>query len=130
MERIAARGAWGTVEWALDSQGNTPARNYYLSLLEKERAKVNALFRRLAEQGVIYNREKFKRLGQKAGGKGAKLWEFKSFQDRFLGDFRPGKRFLIAHALYKQSDNLSQSDIERAVRILEENDLRERKGLS
>jgi hypothetical protein len=107
-----------------------PARDYYLSLLEKKRAKVNALFGRFAEQGVIHNREKFRRLGHKAAGKGAQLWEFKSFQDRFLGDFRPGKRFLIAHALCKKGDNLSQSDIERAVRILEENDLRERKGLS
>ena len=85
-----------------------------------------ALFRRFAEEGKIFDRTKFKKLGQKAKGKGAELWEFKSGQDRFLGDFRPEGRFVIAHALRKKGDNLPEPDIEKAVRILEENDLREK----
>src|SRR5437899_2001182 len=118
MEGIAARGNWGTVEWAADSRGATPARDYYLNLSEKQQAKVVALFQRLAESGKIFDRTKFKQLGSKAKGKGAGLWEFKSGQDRFLGDFRPGGRFLIAYALRKKSDNLPKPDIEKAVRIL------------
>jgi len=126
MERITARGSWGTVEWAADSREATPARDYYLNLSEKQQAKVLALFQRLAEFGKIFDRTKFKQLGPRAKGKGAELWEFKSGQDRFLGDFRPGGRFLIAHALCKKSDNLPKPDIEKAVRILEEHDLQEK----
>lgn len=126
MERIAARGNWGTVEWGADLRGVTPARDYYLKLPEKQQAKVVALFQRLAEFGKIFDRTKFKQLGPQAKGKGAGLWEFKSGQDRFLGDFRPGGRFLVAHALRKKSDNLPKPDIEKAVRILEEHDLQER----
>jgi hypothetical protein len=75
----------------------------------------------LAKDGVIPNREKFRKLGQQGGKKYSHLWEFKSFQLRFLGDFR-GKRFLVAHATRKKSDNLSEGDKEKTVRILDEND--------
>ncbi len=125
MTQIAAAGKWGRVEWAADENGNMPARFYYLDLTDNDKAKILALFQRLADQGFIQNREKFKKLGSKAKGKGSELWEFKSFQHRFLGDFRPGGRFIIAHALQKKSDNLPTSDIARAIRILQENDQQE-----
>lgn len=124
---IAAKGSWGTVEWAVDSQGNLPARDVYLSLSNEHKAKVEALFRRLADFGRIENRVKFRQLGEKAGPKARGLWEFKSFQIRFIGDFRPGGRFIVAHGLNnKKKDDLPRSDIEKAVRILEEHDASER----
>jgi hypothetical protein len=52
---------------------------------------VLALFQILGETGKILNREKFKGLGEQGLG----LFEFKSFQIRFIGDFRPGKRFVV-----------------------------------
>lgn len=103
-----------------------PARAYFLDLPLADRAKVLRLFHLLAEKGLITNREKFKKLGQKSKGKGADLWEFKSFQFRFLGDFRPNQRFIIAHGLQKKSDHLSSTEIQKAVDILQENDQREK----
>jgi len=124
--QIAAVGKWGKVEWATDQNGKMPARSYYLDLSDDDKAKVLALFQRLADHGFIQNREKFKKLGEKAKGKGSELWEFKSFQHRFLGDYRQNRRFIIAHALRKKSDNLPASDIAKAVRILQEHDQREK----
>jgi phage-related protein len=126
MEHIVVRGQWGTVEWAIDLSGKKPAQEYFHALHERLRAKILALFKRLAETGRISDRTKFKQLGNRAKGKGAELWEFKIDQERFLGDFRPGSRFLVAHALRKKSDNLPPPDIARAVRILEEADQREK----
>lgn len=83
---------------------------------------MNALFQRLADAGRIDNREKFKCLGNK----GADLWEFKSFQLRFIGDFRRGGIFVVAHAVRKKSDDLSPSDIRTALRVLQEDDQREK----
>ncbi len=117
---IAARGSWGTVEWAINSQNRMPAQEFYTALPTADRAKVLALFQRLAEFGSISNREKFKNLGREGGG----LSEFKSFQIRFLGDFRPGKRFIVAHGLHKKKDRLDPSAIETAKRILAEHDKR------
>ncbi len=124
-EYIVARGAWGTVEWAIDSRGRMPARDLYLGLPSGDKAKVSSLFNRLAGFGRISNREKFNQLGEKAGPKGRKLWEFKSFQIRFIGDFRPGSRFVVAHGTdSKKARVLSPADIGVAIRILDEHDAR------
>jgi len=123
---IAARGRWGTIEWAIDSQGAVPGREVYLKLPHNSQKKVLTLFQRLADFGVIPNVTKFKQLGPKAGPKGRGLWEFKSFQIRFIGNYRKGQRFVIAHGLdNKKARDLRQADIDRAVRILDEYDVRE-----
>lgn len=70
---IAAKGNWGTVEWANDSQGSMPAQDFFLQGRDgKDKAKVIALFKLLAERGRISNREKFRQLGpgQRAPGSG------------------------------------------------------------
>ncbi len=79
---------------------------------------MQALFNRLAEHGKIVNNEKFKKLGEMQG---QALWEFKSFQLRFLGGFAPGGRFLLAHGLRKKRDAHARRDLERAARVLREN---------
>lgn len=124
VERIAAEGTWGTVEWALDSRKRMPAREFFLGLEPADQRKVAALFQWLATEGRVPNREKFKGLGTKASG----LWEFKSHQIRFLGDFRPGARFVVALGLRKKQDALRPADVEVAARIMVENDAVERKG--
>lgn len=128
MERVAARGAWGTVEWAVTVSGDVvAARAEFLALSEENQAKVNAIFKLLAETGRVINHDKFRRLGEKSKGKDAqKLFEFKSFQDRFIGDFRPGRRFIIGAYANKKKDKLAPEDVERAVKALRINDERER----
>jgi hypothetical protein len=124
MERTAARGTWGTVEWALDARLRMPAREFFLALDPADQRKVAALFQWLATEGRVPNREKFKGLGTKGAG----LWEFKSFQIRFLGDFRPGARFVVALGLRKKQDDLRRADVEAAARVMTENDVVERRG--
>ena len=124
--QIAVQGQLRTVEWAIDANGDMPARSFFLDLPRADQAKVLKLFQRLADRGSIINREQFKKLGQKAKGKGSDLLEFKSFQIRFLGDFRPNRRFIVAHGVRKKSDNLSSTEIKKAVEILQENDQREK----
>jgi hypothetical protein len=123
-ERIAAKGTWGTVEWAIDARLRLPAQEFFLSLDASDQRKIAALFQWLASEGRVPNREKFKGLGVQGGG----LWEFKSFQIRFLGDFRPGARFLVALGLRKKQDALRPADVQAAVRILAENDVIEKGG--
>lgn len=113
----AAEGAWGAVVWAMDAAGRRPALDFFSGLNNRDAAKVQALFERLAEHGEIRNQEKFKKLGNV--GRHA-LFEFKSFQLRFLGGFAPGGRFLVAHGLRKKKDAHATRDLQRAVRILNE----------
>lgn len=119
---VAVHGPKLTVEWAIDSRERTPALEFFKELSLEDRRKVISLFKRLADEGEISNRELFKSLGKQGLG----LWEFKRFQLRFLGDFRPGGRFLVAVGVRKKRDDLNDSDIERARRVLTEHDERER----
>lgn len=116
-EDCAATGTWGSVVWAVDASGNAPAHEFFLNLRDEEAAKIEALFKRLANSGSIANREKFKKLEDRQG---QAIWEFKSFQLRFLGGFARGKRFLVAHAVRKKTDRHRPSDIDKTARILSE----------
>jgi Phage derived protein Gp49-like (DUF891) len=124
VERIAAEGTWGTVEWAFDLRDRMPAKEFFLALDASDQRKIAALFQWLASDGRVPNREKFKGLGADSFG----LWEFKSFQIRFLGDFRPGARFVVALGLTKKKDALKPADLKAADRILKENDQVERRA--
>ena len=119
---VAVQGPKLTVEWAIDLRGRTPALEFFKELAREDRQKVLSLFKRLADEGEISNRELFKSLGKQGLG----LWEFKRFQLRFLGDYRPGGRFLVAVGVRKKRDDLNDSDIDRARRILTEHDERVR----
>ena len=116
-ENVAAVGLWGRVTWARDKAGRTSALSFYKSLSLPDRTKVQALFKRVADYGIIPNREKFKKLE-------ADLWEFKSFQIRFLGDYRHGREFVVAHGVVKKKDRHSKADVEKARRIRAEHDER------
>jgi hypothetical protein len=113
----AAQGSKCTVIWAEDATSAMPARSFVLSQSESDQAKLFALFKRLADFGFISNREKFKKLDRD-------LWEFKSFQLRVLGDFRPNGIFVLAHGVRKKKDQLSSGDLQTARRILREHDER------
>ena len=61
------------MEWAVDADGSMAAKAEFENLNDADAAKVSALFQRLADFGIIANREKFKGLGKT----GADLFEFK-----------------------------------------------------
>ena len=91
------------------------ARKFYLELAPKDRAKIQAQFNNLAEDGRIPTAERFKKLGNR---RGLSLWEFKSFQIRFIGAFSKGTspgEFIVALGVRKKADRHKDSDLERAV---------------
>ncbi len=57
---VAVQGPRLTVEWARDSRGRLPALEFFQELSYKERQRILALFKRLADAGEIVNREQFK----------------------------------------------------------------------
>lgn len=120
--RVAAKGDWGIVEWAVLRNGRSPGWAFFQRLGRRDKAKVLCLMARLAEIGLIVNREKFKQLGKRAGKRGRSVWEIKSHQIRLLGGYRPDRRFVVAHGVIKKRGRLQASDIEKTVRILWEFD--------
>lgn len=106
------------MEWAETTAGKRPAKEFYEGLDDEDKAKALALFKRFADHGRITNREKFKKLQDG-------LFELKSYQVRFLGDHRPGHRFIVATGIKKKRDNHKRKDLKRAHEVLAENDRRE-----
>ena len=86
-----------------------------MQLDEGDRAKVQAVFNRLADYGKVNSRERFKKLGERDG---QALWEIKSFQLRFIGTFSPKKEFVVAHGLRKKRGKHRTRDLEVAARNL------------
>lgn len=117
--RTATTGEKLSIEWAVDARGRCPARDFYEALDRSDRAGLLISFQRLAD-GIRQSREHFKPV------EGQGLLEFKRDQIRLIGNYRPGGRFVIAHGTNKKQDKLRKTDIDRARRILSENDLAER----
>ena len=115
--------------WAVDRSGKVPGLEFFESLSTQERAKIQARFELLAEQGRISDEKKFKKLEKR---RNINLFEFKRHQLRFIGAFSPRNQseqaeFVIACGVTKKADKHVDPDIERAARILKEHfDRRER----
>ena len=110
---VAYRGAKFRIVYAVRSNGSCPAREFYDSLPESDRAKIMALFVRMGDHGQIRNEEKFKHVE-------GPYYAFKSFQIRILCRFQPGGRLLLLHGLHKKKDRYNPMDIETAERIFAE----------
>lgn len=113
--RIAASGGWGTVVWAVDKSGKSPVRDYFRRLKASDRAKIQAVFNRLANFGRVQSQERFKKLGERNG---FALWEVKSFQYRFIGTFSPTREFVVAHGLQKKQNQHRVRDLDIAANNL------------
>ena len=112
---FAASGAWGEVLWAVDKPGKSSAQEFFLQLDNRERARVQATFNRLADFGRIESQEQFKKLDVRQG---IALWEIKRFQIRFIGAFSPTREFVVASGLKKKRDQHKSRDLDRAANIL------------
>ena len=114
-------GAWGTVEAAMSANGESPAKDFVEDLSDGERAKIDALFRRLGDNGPIVNVQKFKKIE----GTLPPLYEFKSFQIRMPCFFMSGYRVVVTHGFKKQKDKIPASEVAKAQRIRVEHTSRE-----
>jgi hypothetical protein len=120
--RTAYVGRKRTIEWAIRADGSCPAREFFNGLRRSDQIGLAKSFERLGDDGYIRSKEHFKQI------EGTDLHEFKRFQIRIIGAWRLGGRFLMAHGIDdKKQDKLKRSDIDKAYKILAENDAMERK---
>lgn len=119
--QILCAGRRIKIEFAVRSNGTMPAKDFYDNdLSEEERIKLKPPFTRLADDGHVANRERFKKV------EGTKeLWEFKLHQVRMPGFFLPGGRFILTHGLRKKQDKLPKGEIDIAEKIRAEHVKRE-----
>jgi len=101
---------------AMTNENRCPVREFIDNLEKKDQQKVMALLVRLADHGMLGNEQKFRKLE----GKGAGLWEFKSFQARILCFFDRERLVILTHGFVKKSNATPAVEIEKAVRLRKE----------
>ncbi len=103
---IAVVGPKRTIAFAVRANGSMPAKEFYESLDESQKRQVAVLFERMANEGVIRNREQFKKVR-------GEIFEFKRFQIR-IGCFPVGRTWVLTHGFIKKSDDWKQAELDRA----------------
>lgn len=86
-------------------ENDDDVEQFLAGLTSGDRRKVDVLFERLGDHGVINNTEKFKKLEGTDG-----VFEFKSFQIRLLC-FMHRNRVIICRSLMKKRDKHDKADI-------------------
>ena len=116
---VVVQGTRCTIEYAVCADGSMPAKEFIEGLDEQDQRRLVTLFHRLADTGVISNREQFKHLE-------GKIWEFKRHQVR-VGCFQAGARWLLTHGFIKKRNDWPKSEVKRANRIRDEHINREKR---
>src|SRR5436190_24366791 len=111
-DMLVATGNWGEVRYAARRDKSMPAKEFYDSLSKSDQAKVNNLYRRMAEEGRISNREKFKQV------EGA-LFAFKSFRVR-VSCYQNQRRWYLLHGFEKKGNDWPRGEVIRGFNLLTE----------
>lgn len=119
-KRIVAKGPVCRIEYAVCSNRAMPAKDFVNALGERDQRKLDVLFRRMVEHGLIRNIQKFKRVE-------GKIYEFKAHQVR-VSCFQIGDRWVLTHGFIKKGDRWPKQELRRAERIMEEHIEREGAG--
>jgi len=110
---LAVEGSWGRVEFSAEDDGKSELYETFLALPHADQVPLHVSMKKLADAGRISNKQKFKKV------ENSDVFEFKEYQQRFVGFFRPGRRFIIAAHEQKKKDRLSPATIKRAESVLE-----------
>lgn len=89
-------GEHATLWWVADSSERFRAKEYFDKLDLSERARFDALFRRMATTGTIRNTELFRKESEN-------IYCFKRGQHR-LACYRDGNALMLIHGFRKKSD--------------------------
>lgn len=117
-QNIVARGAFGTVEYAVQANGASPAQEFVETELDLDnQRKLAVLLEKLANQGRISNEEQFKKVE-------GSLFELKQHQVRVFC-FQEGRRWILTHGFIKKRPKLPKTEIQRGERIRQEHLTRE-----
>ncbi|GHV56517.1 hypothetical protein FACS1894182_03240 [Bacteroidia bacterium] len=102
-------GEYFTVEWYFDDNGYSQAYEYFVSVTDLQKRKFLVLVKRIADVGKIFDITKFR-------SEGNDIYAFKPQPDRYLAFFVVGKKIVITNAFCKNTDKLSHSEKELALR--------------
>jgi hypothetical protein len=111
---VFAEGSYRPILWGADARGRHHGKNFYDELPDKDRAKVAALFLRLANNARFHNQTRFTKEAEN-------IYCFKSGQLRFPC-FLHGRAIVIVSGFRKKTnwDKRLKREMKKAERLREE----------
>ncbi len=98
------------VEFYYDENGGMPAKEYFDDSSHEVQVKLLALVKFMAENGKLFDEEKFRMVDKEN-----KIFEFKPFGERFFNFFCEDKRIVITNAYPKQKQKVNPRELRKAV---------------
>jgi Gp49-like protein DUF891 len=105
---LMVQGSKLKIEFLAEGVGSSKLEMVLNGLPLTDRTALHAVMQRLANGERISDDRKFKKI------EGTELWEIKRFQDRFVGFYAKGGRFLVVAYEQKKKDRLSRPTLDRA----------------
>lgn len=124
-EQIVRKGPASTIAYAVDANGEMPAKQFFENEQGKEapskqeKAGLFQVFQVMVTQGRVTNPEQFKK-------ERGEIFGFKKYQAR-VAAFRVGTTWFLTHGFKKKRDKWPDTEIDRAERIRSEHLSRNRK---
>lgn len=106
---IAYEGSKFIIEWYYTKEGKIPALDYFNALNEDDKIKAINLFKLMATEGKIFNKQKFR-------NEHDQIYAFKPQPHRFMCFFFVGKRIIITNGFMKKKDELPPEEKKRALK--------------
>ena len=94
--------------------GDSPVSDFLGGLSRTERARLAALFERVADHGPLYNP------GKSVPLTGQDFLEFKSGQQRIFWCYLSGNRIVLLHGFTKKSSQTPRRELRAGARLREE----------
>ena len=101
------------LEWYIDSNGESEAKEYFEALPEKQQLRFLYLVKRIGDFGKITNKELFR-------NEGNKIYALKPQPDRFLCFFFRGQKIIVTNAFQKKQQKLPTKEKEKAVKYMKD----------
>lgn len=111
------------VEFYFTEKGELPAKEYFDSADPLVQTKLLALVKYMAENGKLFDDEKFKNVD-----KNEKIYEFKPMAERFFNFFTAGRRIIITNAYRKKGQKVDPRALAMAISLKKDYEYRIKKG--
>ena len=112
-DTIVVSGRLRVIAYAVCLDSSMPASDFIEGLNKADQRRALALFRRMADFGVIHNTRKFRHERNE-------IWGFKPTAQARIACFRIHNVWLLTHGFIKKGDKWPGSQLNRADRIRDE----------
>lgn len=123
-EYVFYQGEKFQIEFYFNEKGELPAKEYFDAADRQVKIKLLALVKYMAEVGRLFDETKFRVVDKQE-----KIYEFKPMDERFFNSFYEGRKIIITNAYRKKGQKVDKRELDRAIALKKDYDLRVKGGV-